>query len=100
MTTRECDIAPRDDRPPSYVDRETGAAELRISPETWDKWVAAGTLPAASPNFPQSSPRWRWADVDNKLSGKTDTPEGLDPFLTAVRNGNHGTAKDNRNALA
>ncbi|PXW61582.1 hypothetical protein C7450_10399 [Chelatococcus asaccharovorans] len=56
-------------RTPAYVDREVGAAELRISPDTWDKWVAEGRLPKPSPGFPTTTPRWRWADVDAALSG-------------------------------
>jgi hypothetical protein len=57
-------------RTPAFVDREVGAAELRISPETWDKWVKQGILPAPAPGFPAGSPRWRWADVDRKLVGQ------------------------------
>jgi hypothetical protein len=56
-------------RTPAYVDRAIGAAELNISPETWDNWVDQGILPKAAPGFPTSTPRWRWADVDRKLAG-------------------------------
>jgi hypothetical protein len=38
MTVRKTDNLPRGDRTPAYVDRETGAAELLISPDTWDQW--------------------------------------------------------------
>ncbi len=31
-------------RPPSYVCRDTGAAELEISPDTWDALVKEGRL--------------------------------------------------------
>jgi hypothetical protein len=52
VTTRKRNLVPRGDRPPAFVDRETGAAELRISPETWDRWnatrVGAG-LPRRKP---------------------------------------------------
>lgn len=71
-------------RTPAYVDRETGAAELRISPETWDSWVDRKILPAPAPGFPPSTPRWRWADVDRKLAGQ---PLGdLDRLREATRN--------------
>lgn len=69
MTARKSDNVLRGDRTPSYVSRETGAAELQISPDTWDQWVKAGTIPPACDTFPSGSPRWRWSDVDNKLSG-------------------------------
>jgi hypothetical protein len=69
-------------RTPAYVDRETGAAELRISPETWDKWVDAGILPKPAPGFPLSTPRWRWADVDSKLAGPPHSD--VDTFIAVA----------------
>jgi hypothetical protein len=35
-------------RTPAYVSRETGAAEIGISPATWDAWVKAGVLASGS----------------------------------------------------
>jgi hypothetical protein len=70
MTTRKRENLLRGDRTPAYVSRETGAAELQISPATWDNWVKDGTLPAACDTFPAGTPRWRWEDVDRKLSGQ------------------------------
>jgi hypothetical protein len=45
MTVRKTDNLLRGDRTPAYVDRETGAAELLISTDTWDQWVKDGRLP-------------------------------------------------------
>jgi hypothetical protein len=70
MTIRKSDNLLRGDRTPSYVDRETGAAELLISPDTWDQWVKDGRLPPACDKFPAGTPRWRWEDVDLKLAGR------------------------------
>ncbi|MDF2994642.1 MAG: hypothetical protein K0R27_279 [Xanthobacteraceae bacterium] len=56
-------------RTPAYVSREVGAAEIGVSPATWDNWVRDGRLPPAAPGFPDGTPRWRWADVDRRLSG-------------------------------
>jgi hypothetical protein len=48
-------------------------------------------LPKPSPGFPTSTPRWRWADVDTKLSGSANdapaftNPED-DPGVIGVRN--------------
>ena len=47
MTVRKTDNLLRGDRTPAYVGRETGAAELQISPDTWDQWVKEGRLPPA-----------------------------------------------------
>jgi hypothetical protein len=70
MTVRKGDNLLRGDRTPAYVDRETGAAELQISPDTWDQWVKEGRLPPPCDTFPSGTPRWRWEDVDRTLSGK------------------------------
>lgn len=71
MTARKTENLLRGDRTPAYVGRETGAAELQISPDTWDQWVKDGRLPPPCDTFPSGTPRWRWADVDRKLSGQT-----------------------------
>ena len=72
---RKTDSLLRGDRTPAYVDRETGAAELLISPDTWDQWVKEGRLPRPCDTFPTGMPRWRWEDVDRRLSGtKAATP--------------------------
>jgi hypothetical protein len=69
MTARKSDNLLRGDRTPAYVGRETGAAELQISSATWDQWVKEGRLPPPCDTFPEGTPRWRWEDVDRKLSG-------------------------------
>jgi hypothetical protein len=80
MTKRKADIA-LTARTPAFVDRKSGAAELVISPETWDRWVADGTLPPPAPGFPLSTPRWRWADVDRKLSQPRVDESEADVFI-------------------
>lgn len=79
MTARKSENLLRGDRTPSYVDRVTGAAELLISPDTWDQWVKEGRLPACCDAFPSGTPRWRWEDVDRKLSGRQEPTE--DAFI-------------------
>lgn len=75
MTVRKTDNLLRGDRTPAYVGRETGAAELQISPDTWDQWVKEGRLPKPCDAFPIGTPRWRWADVDRRLSGGTEVAD-------------------------
>jgi hypothetical protein len=78
-------------RTPAYVSREIGAAELCISPDTWDEWVRAGLLPPPCKlGASGSTPRWRWADVDAALTGRAQVPEQKPYFSEAV----YGKAKD------
>ena len=97
MTARK-DTLPLPSRTPAYVDRETGAAELRVSPETWDKWVGEEILPKPAPGFPATSPRWRWADVDRKLSGQSASD--ADRFVEAAGRLNGATKKVRKRAAA
>jgi hypothetical protein len=84
MTMRKADNLLRGDRTPAYVDRETGAAELLISPDTWDHWVKEGRLPPPCDTLPAGIPRWRWEDVDRKLSGQK--PAGADAAVLGAAN--------------
>ncbi|TGN90890.1 hypothetical protein EOW77_0003385 [Bradyrhizobium yuanmingense] len=84
MTIRKDENLLHGDRTPAYVSRETGAAELQISPDTWDNWVKDGTLPPPCDSFPVGTARWRWEDVDRKLSGRTVV--GLDAALKGAAN--------------
>jgi hypothetical protein len=90
MTVRKADIL-LPARTPAYVSREVGAAELQISPETWDRWVDDGILPPPAPGFPQSTPRWKWADVDRKLSGSPEHLTTDDPFMAGAERLRNGT---------
>jgi len=85
MTVRKDSI--KLNRTPAFVSRETGAAELEISPDTWDSMVDQGLLPKpVSVGIAGTTPRWRWADVDRKLSGKDETEEA-EPFFRGSGNG-------------
>ena len=81
MTVRKSDNLLRGDRTPAYVDRETGAAELLISTDTWDQWVKDGRLP----------------DVDRKLSGRTASDTTDAAMRGALR---FGQKKGNRRDAA
>jgi hypothetical protein len=96
MTTRKENLR-LPTRTPAYVDRETGAAELGVSPQTWDQWVKEGRLPSPAPGFPASAPRWRWADVDRKMSGKPDND--ADAFVASAGKLRNGPKKDRGRAL-
>jgi hypothetical protein len=56
-------------RTPAYVSREVGAAELCISPETWDAMVARGELPPPDYKIGGTMPRWKWTTVESRLNG-------------------------------
>jgi len=59
MTVRKSENLLRGDRTPSYVDRETGAAELLISTDTWDQWVKEGRIPRRATRSPLVLPAQR-----------------------------------------
>jgi hypothetical protein len=65
MTTRKSDI-PLTSRLTAFVTREEGAAELRISPSTWDDLVHQNILPQPVQRL-GTIKRWRWIDVDSRL---------------------------------
>jgi predicted DNA-binding transcriptional regulator AlpA len=95
MTTRKSDIA----LPPrltAYVTREEGAAELRVSPSTWDEMVACGQLPKPIRIGRMSTIlRWRWDDVDKCL--RNDDAASPEPFFRELA---HGTAKNGKRDAA
>jgi predicted DNA-binding transcriptional regulator AlpA len=101
MTIRKSDI-PLASRLTAYVTREEGAAELRISVSTWDDMVDCGQLPEPIRlGRMENIPRWRWADVDNRLrglSGQDDRHTDPEPyFRERVR---HGTTKERKREAA
>lgn len=102
MTARKAENLLRGDRTPAYVSRETGAAELQISPDTWDSWVKSGRLPPACDTFPEGTPRWRWEDVDRRLSGRKVEAEAevdeTDAFMRGVAH--YAKTKGRRRATA
>jgi hypothetical protein len=84
-TPRKTDLHLRA-RTPTYVSREVGAAELCISPQTWDRMVDRKELPLAT--IVSGMPRGKWETVEAWLSGKRDCatmPE--DPYLAMLANG-------------
>jgi len=112
MTARKADL-PLPSRTPAYVSREVGSAELHISPETWDNWVARGILPPPAAGLPESTPRWRWADVDAWLTRRSpDEPKSstvvpqqeqgtvVDPFVANAGKLRYAQTKGRRRAAA
>jgi predicted DNA-binding transcriptional regulator AlpA len=81
----------------AYVTREEGAAELRISPSTWDELVKSGQIPKPIRlGRTGTILRWRWADVDRSLHSDDAGPP--EPYFRGLGD---GTAKDRkRNATA
>ena len=95
MTRRKSEI-PLASRLTAYVSREQGAAELQVSPSTWDEMVECGQIPKPIRiGRMETILRWRWDDVDRKLrSDDADTPE---PYFRGSVN---GTAKDRKRDIA
>jgi hypothetical protein len=92
MTARKDDI--KLERTPEFVSRETGSAELEISPDTWDRWVRDKKLPPAETHFPAGTARWHWPKVrawllgdDNALSTGGAAPDSdIDRAKEGARN--------------
>jgi hypothetical protein len=100
MTVRKTDNLLRGDRTPAYVGRETGAAELQVSPDTWDKWVKDGVLPPPCNTFPEGTSRWRWEDVDRKLTGQKTASSIEAEMIEKAKNFGKFTRKKRRRPLA
>ena len=94
MTVRKASL-PLPPRTPAYVSREVGAAELCISPETWDRMVAAGELPKADKRFLGTLPRWEWAAVQSHLKGDGERATIPDVYVLGAEN---AKAKEKRRA--
>jgi hypothetical protein len=71
VTIRKHDL-PLPARTPAWVSRDVGAAELCISPETWDRMVAADELPKPDQRFLGTMPRWEWNRVTARLKNRQD----------------------------
>jgi hypothetical protein len=96
MSTRKADLR-LPARTPTFVSREVGAAELCISPDTWDRMVDRKELP--SPTIVSGMPRWKWESVEAWLSGKrgyATVPEN--PLLAALTNGKTQKRRNDRAA--
>ena len=96
MSTRKADLL-LPARTPAFVSREVGAAELCISPDTWDRMVDRQELPPAA--IVSGMPRWKWEAVEAWLSGKQDyakVPEN--PLLAALTNGKTQKRRNDRAA--
>ena len=78
MTIRKAKIA-LNSRLTAYVSREQGAAELQISPSTWDDLVACGQIPPPR-RLGGSILRWRWEDVDKAIRGE-DAGGDREPYF-------------------
>lgn len=89
-----------DVRPPTYVSRATGAAELDMSVDLWDAMVKSGRLPPPTlVGISGTTPRWRWAAVEAALGGRKK-PAALsepEPFFRGLAN---GQTKDRRRAAS
>jgi hypothetical protein len=87
MTVRKADVR-LNSRLTTFVSRESGAAELQVSPSTWDAMVECGQLP--EPYFigrNRDIKRWLWEEVVRKIVGERITEEQREPFFRGLANG-------------
>ncbi len=100
MTTRKDDLQLKS-RTPAYVSREVGAAELSISPATWDDMVAIGKLPPADTMIGKAgtNPRWKWTRVEAWLGGdrSVSVQSASEAFFRGIPS---GAEKDRKRAAS
>jgi hypothetical protein len=80
VTRRKSEL-PLPARTPTYVSREVGAAELCISPETWDAMVARGELPEPDHKIGGVMPRWKWTRIEAWLNNENGSHIARDPYV-------------------
>lgn len=59
----------RADITPIFVSRQTAAAMLEISVDTFDTWLRAGFIPPAHIDRGQIA-RWHWPSLESHLAGE------------------------------
>ena len=96
MTARKADI-PLNSRLTAFVSRESGAAELQVSPATWDAMEEVGQLPKPYLLGPRKNiKRWLWAEVVKRIAGEGDQ-EQQEPFFRGLAS---GTTKERKREVA
>jgi hypothetical protein len=89
MTIRKADIR-LNSRVTTFVSRETGAAELQISPSTWDEMEEHKQLPKPyliGPNH--DIKRWLWDEVVSQIIGNPISAgqQEREPFFRSLSSG-------------
>lgn len=102
MSRRKKDIL-LPSRPPTFVSREIGAAELCVSPDTWDRMVAIGELPKAHKRLMASAkgaglPRWEWSKVVAHLNGESEAATMPRDLYVVGAEGVRGPSQGKRSA--
>lgn len=69
---------------PVFVSRQTAAARLEISVDTFDTWLRAGFIPAAHIERGQIV-RWHWPSLESALAEPAAQPHH-DPSVMGARN--------------
>lgn len=78
----------RADITPIFVSRQTAAAMLEISVDTFDTWLRAGFIPPAKIDRGQIV-RWHWPSLEAHLAGE-ESRTHHDPSVMGVLNAQKG----------
>ena len=88
MTTRKDKLA-LTSRLTAFVTREEGAAEIRVSPSTWDEMERLEHLPKpyfVGPN--RDLKRWYWPEVEDKIRNQhNDDDQQREPYFRGLARG-------------
>lgn len=74
----------RADITPIFVSRQTAAAMLEISVDTFDTWLRAGFLPQPTIERGQII-RWHWPTLESHLADNAPSKQH-DPFMEGLKN--------------
>jgi predicted DNA-binding transcriptional regulator AlpA len=98
MTARKSDI-PLNSRLTAFVSAATGAAELQVSPSTWDEMEKCGQLPKPYLLGPNADiKRWYWPEVVKRIVGDAaDDQQQREPFFRGLTD---GTTKERKREVA
>lgn len=71
------------DNQPVFVSRNTAAALMEISPDTFDLWVRSGFVPPAQISRGQIL-RWHWPTIEERLADTSKQQQHDPSIVTGV----------------
>lgn len=87
-------MTPANDNSPVFVSRNTAAALMEISVDTFDTWVRAGFVP--QPNISRGQIiRWHWPTIEARLADKAIQQQHDPSIVSGVYRAPKGRRRSN-----